>query len=210
MYRRRLSSEELDRKITEYKSMRAAEEEAMEGKSGGEVDPYARNNVAAHKIHDEADNYEGKKCEGEVTEDEANPWISISKKIPAPPWDGGRPGVPNERIDKLKPSTPYVFRARAWNKTGWSRFSAVSEPIFTTSACRIVHTGSRMLIVSWDWKDGEDKVLNYEVQLYSLPPASNWKGDPKSPEVCDRLGIRARELQNLEWVTLSNRVQEKR
>lgn len=67
-----------------------------------------------------------------------------------------------------------------------------------------------MLIVSWDWKDGEEKVLNYEVQLYSLPPASDWKGDPTSLEVCDRLGIRARELQNLDWVTVSNTVQKKR
>ena len=217
MYRRQLSAEQLANKITEYESKRDAEEDAMEGKSGGAADPYARNNVAAHKIAGAFDDDgtgsddEGKKHAGEVTENEANPWISISKKIPAPPWDeNGRPGVPNGRIDKLRPSTPYVFRARAWNKTGWSRFSAVSEPIFTTSACRIVHTDARTLIVSWDWKDGEEKVLNYEVQIYSLPPAAEWKGDPASLEVCDRLGIRARALQTLDWVTASNEVQEKR
>ena len=211
LYRPKLNAQELSNKIAEFIFRRDAEQEIKESKSGKVSDPYAKAKAFAQKGRELSDDeIDESKTRGEVTEDIANPWISISRKIPAPSWQNGRPGIPNFRVDKLKPSRPYIFKTRAWNKSGWSNFSALSQPIFTTSACRIVHTASRMLIVSWDWEDGDDKILNYEVQLYSLPRDQDVRGDQKSMELCDRLGIRTREIQTLEWVTKSNDVQEKR
>jgi hypothetical protein len=174
-----------------------------------EVDnPYKKNN-SKHMKHQMPEEEDENVEEHELVD--PHPWISLSKKIKAPSWVNGIPGVPSFRANKLKPSTPYEFKVIAWNKSGWSEPSDISSPIYTTTACKIIHSTPRAIMVQWNWKDGEDPVLAYELQLFSLPEAKDCpKGDPNSTELVDRLGIKPNELQTLNWVTVSNEIQEKR
>ena len=145
----------------------------------------------------------------EEEEEDPHPWMSLSKKIPAPAWVNGAPGVPSCRAPKLHPSTAYEFYVLAWNKSGWSEPSEISAPIFTTSACKIYHSDATKIYVRWDWKDGEEPILAYELQIFSLPE-KNPNGDEKATELVDRLGIKPHELQTLDWVTVSNDIQKKK
>ena len=152
---------------------------------------------------------EEKKEEEEDEFEDPHPWLSLSKKIKSPAWSNGVPGVPSFRANKLLPSTPYEFKVIAWNKTGWSEESDISPPIYTTTACKIVHSTADAIMVQWAWKDGEEPVLAYELQLFSLPEV-NPDGDPNATELVDRLGIQPQELQTLSWITISNEIQVKK
>ena len=175
-------------------------------------DPYKNPKKKKNKKNEKQKEEDLKKVDEEEQHEleDPHPWISLSKKIPAPDWVDGKPGVPSFRANKLKPSTPYEFKVIAWNKTGWSEPSKLSPPIYTTTACKIIHSTSSAIIVQWNWKDGEDPILAYELQMYSLPIAKMCpKGDPTSSELVDRLGIKPHELQTLNWVTVSNNIQKK-
>jgi hypothetical protein len=169
-----------------------------------EDNPYKKK-VPSHLKPEETDEID----EEDMFED-PHPWICLSKKIRSPSWtDQGVPGIPSFRANKLHPSTPYEFQVIAWNKTGWSEPSKISPPIYTTTACKIVHSTANSIIVQWNWKDGEEPVLAYELQLFSLPE-ENPSGDPTSTELVDRLGIKPSGLQALNWVTQSSDIQQKK
>ena len=197
LFRKYLTEEQISQLVAVVKVKEVVEED----------NPYAKK-IPNHLKKEE------KVSEQEDQEEELedpHPWISLGKKIPAPPWVKGAPGVPSFRANKLKTSTPYEFQVIALNKTGWSAKSMISPPIYTTTACKIVHSTTSSLIVQWPWKDGEEPILAYELQLFSLPTEKECpQGDSTSTELVDRLGIKPHELQTLNWVTISNQIQEKK
>ena len=120
---------------------------------------------------------------------------------------------PVVRVSNLKPGASYVFQVRGKNYCGWSEWSDISPPIRTTGAASCRHRTAFSATIGWDLASKEEgSVLGYELQMFTVPEYDpndrSFKGNPTSTELCDRLGIDARDIKKIQWKSVCDTIQE--